>query len=237
MKIDVIETCRLLPWRVMPGGRVAIDGVRMQAKVGAWAFYVPSIHAKILHSVDGTCHCIHATAPGRETVFEGHAPPGYDRYTAADWHRAYATRVARRAAENYIAARRLHDCGLGPRVTACVAVRNYQPFYSPKPSHSFGIVVEDLRTYPKRPSVTLAQFESAGVAADRTRSCLRQPIRGYVSDLNSVVGVMPVDAAREVQEIQQRLEDALNPPCPPLLCRKGSSGSVAAALRSRGGGE
>lgn len=47
---------------------------------------------------------------------------------------------------------------------------------------------------------------ATGVAPDRTQGCIRQQIRGYVSDLNSVVGVMPVDAESEVQLVQQQLE-------------------------------
>lgn len=206
MKIDVIESGHLLSPRALLRGRVVLDGVRLRAKVGGWAFYIPRINAKILHSVAGNCHCIHASAPQRDRIFSGTAALRHECYSLAEWCQAYDTSVARRAAENCIAAKRLHDAGLGPKVTGCVAVRSFEPYYSRDPTHSFGIVVEDLRGYRRKSRATLEQLEAAGVAADRTQSCIRQQIRGYVSDLNSVVGVMPVDAEAEVQQVQQQLE-------------------------------
>jgi len=182
--------------------------MRMQARVGAWAFYVPSINAKILHSVNGACHCIHASALGKEEVFSGSVALPDGPYALADWRRAYGASVARRAAENYVAACRISEAGLGPKVTGCVAVGSFGPFYSGGSSWSFGIVVEDLRDYRRKPETTLDQLEAAGVAVDRSRSCIRQQISGYVSDLNSVVGVMPVDAEAEVRQVQQQLERA-----------------------------
>ena len=74
----------------------------------------------------------------------------------------------------------------------------------------FGIMVENLRNYSRKRPATLEQLEAAGVVPDRTSSCLRQQIRGYVSDLNSVVGVRPLAAEVEVQRVQRQLEDALS---------------------------
>ena len=210
MNIEIIERCRLKRGGMLRGTYAEIRGSRMKVYAGAWAFYVPGLGAKILHSFQGSCHCIHATAPGRREVFEGTARLHDRRYSLDEWHRAYYTDVSRRAAENYVAARRLHDCGLGPAVAGCVAVPSFESFYAAGASHSFGILVEDLRRYPRRRPVTLAQLESAGVAPDRTASCIRQQIRGYVSDLNSVVGVTPVDAEAEVLAVQYQLERACN---------------------------
>ncbi|MEX2498068.1 MAG: hypothetical protein WD397_04235 [Wenzhouxiangellaceae bacterium] len=208
MKIDVIESCHLLSPRALLRDRVVLDGVRLWAKVGGWAFYVPAINAKILHSVAGNCHCIHASAPRRDQIFSGTVVLRHDRYSVSDWRRAYDTSVARRAAENCIAAQRLHDAGLGPKVIGCIAVRSFESYYSRAPTYSSGIVVEDLRGYPRKSRATLDQLEAAGVAADRSRSCIRQQIRGYISDLNSVVGVMPLDAEAEVLQVQQQLARA-----------------------------
>lgn len=209
-EIRVVETCRLLPPRALRRRCAELDGARLKVNMGAWAFYVPRIGAKILHSFRGACHCIHATAPARDQLCEGKASLHDDRYSLDDWRRAYETSVARRAAENYIAACRLNACGLGPKVAGCIAVRRFESFYSPGASHSFGIVVENLAHYPRKRPATLEQLEAAGVLPDRTASCLRQQIRGYVSDLNSVVGVKPVAAEAEVQRIQQELEHALS---------------------------
>lgn len=210
IKIQVVQTCRLLPRRALRRGSTELDGVRLKVNTGAWAFYVPRVGAKILHSFQGACHCIHATAPARDHLFEGKAVLHDDRYSLADWRRAFETPVSRRAAENYIVARRLHACGLGPKVKGCIAVRCFESFYAPGASHSFGIMVENLRHYPRKRPTTLEQLESAGVVPDRTRSCLRQQIRGYVSDLNSVVNVRPVDAEAEVRQVRHELEQALS---------------------------
>lgn len=210
VEIRIVETCRLLPPRALRRGCAELDGVRLKVDMGAWAFYVPRIGAKILHAFRGACHCIHATAPARDQLFEGRASLHDLRYSLGDWRRAYETSLARRAAENFIAARRLYVHGLGPKVTGCVAVRRFESFYSSGASHSFGIVVENLARYPRKRPATLQQIEAAGVVPDRTASCLRQQIRGYVSDLNSVVGVKPVAAEAEVQRIQQALEHALS---------------------------
>ncbi|MBL37765.1 MAG: hypothetical protein CMP07_05085 [Xanthomonadales bacterium] len=209
-EIRIVETCRLLPPRALRGGRAEVDGARLKVNIGAWAFYIPRLAAKILHSFRGACHCIHATAPERGQLFGGKASLHDGRYSLPDWRQAYETSVAHRAAENYIAARRLHACGLGPKVIGCVAVRSLESFYSPGVSHSFGIMVENLRNYSRKRPATLEQLEAAGVVPDRTSSCLRQQIRGYVSDLNSVVGVRPLAAEVEVQRVQRQLEDALS---------------------------
>jgi len=210
IEIQVFRNCRLLPRRALRRACAEVDGVRLKVNIGAWAFYVPRIGAKILHSFRGACHCIHATAPERGQLFEGEASLHDGRYALSDWRQAYETSVAHRAAENYIAARRLHACGLGPKVIGCVAVRSLESFYSPGVSHSFGVMVENLRNYSRKRRATLEQLEAAGVVPDRTSSCLRQQIRGYVSDLNSVVAVKPVAAEIEVMHVQLELEHALS---------------------------
>ena len=210
LEIRIVDTCRLLPPRVLGRGRAEVDGLSVKVNMGAWAFYVPRIGAKILHSFRGACHCIHASAPARDQLSEDKAALHDCRYSLADWRRAYETSVVRRAAENYVAARRLHACGLGPKVTGCVAVRRFESFYAPGASHTFGIMVENLGQYPRKRPATLEQIEAAGVVPDRTSSCLRQQIRGYVSDLNSVVGVRPAAAEAEVQRVQQELEHRIS---------------------------
>jgi hypothetical protein len=210
VEIQVVQTCCLLPRRALRRGCVELDRARHKVNMGAWAFYVPRIGAKILHSFQGACHCIHVTAPARDRIFKGKASLHDDRYSLADWRQAYETSVARRAAENYIVAQRLYACRLGPKVSGCVAVRSFESFYSSGATHSFGIVVENLRDYPRKRPATLEQLEAAGVVPDRTSSCLRQQIRGYISDLNSVVGVKPVDAEVAVQQVQQQLEHVLS---------------------------
>lgn len=182
MDIEIIESCRLDAPRMFYGSRAVVDGVSRSADIGAWTFYTSELNAKILHSFHGRCHCIHRSALDRDRVEKGNAVIRDDRYSLTDWRAFYGKTADRRTAENYIAALRLHDCGLGPKVTGCIAVRDFTAFYCPEPSWAYGLL---------------------------SLSCLRQQIRGYVSDLNSVVGVMPVDAEEDVRRVQRRLERSI----------------------------
>lgn len=206
MDIEIIESCHLDAPRMFYGCRAVVDGVSHSADIGAWTFYISELNAKILHSFHGRCHCIHRSAPDRDRVEKGSAVIRDDRYSLTDWRAIYGKTAARRTAENYITALRLQDRGLGPKVTGCIAVRDFTAFYCPEPSRTYGLLVGDLGGYRRKPRTTLAQLESAGLAPDRSLSCLRQQIRGYVSDLNSVVGVIPVDAEEDVRRVQHRLE-------------------------------
>ncbi len=66
-------------------------------------------------------------------------------------------------------------------------------------------MVEDIRNLQPKKNATEEEIIAAGVTLDGLKSCFRQQINGYVSDLNSVVGVMPVDAEQEIEEILSRL--------------------------------
>lgn len=73
-----------------------------------------------------------------------------------------------------------------------------------------GIFIENLDNYPRRAPVTLEEMISAGVKPDKIKSAIRQQINGYVSDLNSVVGVMPITAEKEIYEIESLLIKKVN---------------------------
>ena len=49
----------------------------------------------------------------------------------------------------------------------------------------------------------LDELMAAGVMPDRVLSCVREQIKGYVSDLNSVVGVTPSESNSLVAEIEE----------------------------------
>lgn len=61
-----------------------------------------------------------------------------------------------------------------------------------------GLYIDDLNFYDEKNETTFAELSHADVIPDKINSCLRQQIKGYVSDLNSVVGVMPKDKNDEV---------------------------------------
>lgn len=175
---------------------------------GNWAIYVPKLRLKLLHAVDGKQHCTTLSAPSREMVLSGDGFPMNPEYEPSDWQAAYKKSVLQRVAENIVCAERLEEAKLGPAVLGYCVVQTFKPWYA-EPTFTAGYFVQNIfHKFPKR-KTTLMDLARAGVVPDRINSCLRQQIRGYVSDLNSVVGVMPIDADREVAQIRSKLEQAL----------------------------
>ena len=131
-------------------------------------------------------------------------------YTLADWRAALATPVVRRAAENVVSARRLAAIAAGPAVGRAIAIGALSYGDGGPATPSAGFEIADLTGYVRKPATLAEDLDRAGVTADRIRSALRQQIGGYVSDLDSVVGVMPVDADAEVRDVESRLNAALS---------------------------
>jgi hypothetical protein len=71
-------------------------------------------------------------------------------------------------------------------------------------------LVDDLRSYRRKKETTEEEMLACGVRPDKSKSCLRQQIRGYVSDLNSVVGVMPLNAEAEIAGFEAELNRAIS---------------------------
>lgn len=175
---------------------------------GAWAIYVPAQQLKLLHSAGGLVHCIYYKAPRREAVLAGRM----DRPSAvplAAWQAALTKPVTRRVAENYVCLQRLHAAGLGPEPLGLVVVPDYRTWFSRGPTFTAGYRVADINTLPEKTPATVDDLRAAGVVPDGSLASIREQIRGYVSDLNSVRGVMPQDAEPEVAAIETRLNAAL----------------------------
>ncbi len=198
---------------VVRGDEAEIDGRRYAVSRGHWAFYVPELRLKMLYAVDGKVHCTHSTAPDRNALVSGQVVVHGRRYSTQEWRDAFAKSVATRAAENYVAASRLAVAGIGPAVKGCAVVGDLSVEGTPVRGPAAGIVVDDLTTYPEKRATTKRQVSAAGVQLDRLRSATRAQIRGYVSDLNSVVGVMPVNAAGEVAIVDREIAKRM-PPTP-----------------------
>lgn len=197
---------------VVNGDEAEIDGKRYAVSRGHWAFYVPALRLKILYAVDGMVHCTHPTAPDRKALASGEAVVHGRRYSPQDWRDALAKSVVRRAAENFVAASRLAVAGIGPAVSGCAVVDDLSVEGTPVRGPAAGIVVDDLTTYPEKRSTTKRELSAAGVQLDRLGSAIRAQIRGYVSDLNSVVGVMPRNAAGEITVVERELAKRMAPP-------------------------
>ncbi len=193
--------------------RFFLDGQPMSYRSGAWTVWIPGISGKFLYSVDGRVHCIYPTAPSREFIFSPsldlEATDATGHYTWKQWRAAYKKPVVQRVAELYVATERLHRAGLGPRPLGfCFARHNEMLSEKPDTAGAWGLLTEDASKLPTRQPPTEAEMLDAGVAPDSIRSCVRQPVNGYIIDLNSVLGVEPIDAKAEIETLETYLRKA-----------------------------
>ncbi len=202
MKVDVYKFERSrLHW-----GYFSSKGSLFKAHAGAWNFYVPSLKLKLAYARNGMIHCLHRKTPDIDQLFAGKWDGDrIGRYSSEEWKSALSKSTRRRAAENYLSAQRLHIAGLGPKPLGICYVRNFSCKLFGDWSETAGIMIEDINQLPAKSDATEEQIIAAGVTVDSLKSCVRQQIKGYVSDLNSVVGVMPVDAEEEIEAILKQL--------------------------------
>lgn len=219
-QIEVIHRVRLWPLWMRAGGAT------LRINMGAWAVYVPHLRLKLMHAAQGGVQaCLYHKAPRRRAVLDwadtdaGRAalaaplpdPLGnqYARPAWPLWHRVYTMPVTRRVAENWVMFARLHAAGLGPEPLGLVAVRDYRSWFSGGVTVSAGLRLANLYDMPPRAPVTEAELRAAGVIPDASLASIREPINGYVSDLNSLRGAMPEAAEAEVAAIAAALEARL----------------------------
>lgn len=203
-EVLVFDRCRVA------GERCVIDGRSHSIRRGNWAFYVPGLGAKILHARNARRWCFHDTRPSEGLLAAGDGAMALGPYSLDDWRRALATPVLHRVAENYVSARRLAAIAAGPAVGRAVVIRELTYDDGAAPSPTAGFEVADLTRYLRKAPASAEDLARAGVSPDRIASALRQQIRGYVSDLDSVVGVLPREAAAEVDAVEVRLAQALS---------------------------
>lgn len=198
--------------------RAKIDGRVYEVKAGAWAFYVPKLNMKVLHAVEGKQTCLRKVAQRYlnptaaeecENALARENGTNVGPYLVQEWDTALTTPVARRVAETWIAACRLADAGLGPKVSEIVVVKNFQSPYSDRFSATAGYVQENAKKMRKGPSGDEKAMRAVGVEPDRILSCVRQPINGYITDLNSVVGVKPLNAEADVSALAAFIDEKM----------------------------
>jgi hypothetical protein len=194
--IVALSTVTLAPFVLAEGARLS------RAAMGMWAAYAPRTRLKVLHAVGGHVHSIARSAPAREQV-------GTDRDPDGVWQRAFSTPVTRRVAENWIMLERLHRAGIGPEPLALAVVPRYRSWFTRGTTWSAGYYVANLHDYPPKAPTTEEELRAAGIIPSARRSCLREQINGYVSDLNSARGAMPENAEEEVAALTARLDAAL----------------------------
>ena len=208
--------------RFRPTGasHVMLDGRTYACFRGAWAIWIPVLQVKFLNSIDGKLACLSRKAPPREGVSgSGRLASRWGSYSLEAWRLAYETPVSRRVAENVVAAARLHEAGLGPRVLGLCLARRFRDGARTDRSFAAGFMAEDAALKAPRPPATRAQLIAAGVRPDRIDSAVRQQINGYVVDLNSAIGVVPVDAEAEVAAVEARIAAAMSSNICPMPSR------------------
>ena len=178
---------------------------------GAWAIWIPALRIKFLNSIDGRLACLSPKAPPRERLLGSGPLTGRSgNYSLEDWRHAYEKPASRRVAENVVAAARLHAAGLGPRVLGLCVALQFRDANRHDRSSAAGFMVEDATLKrPKAPAVA-TQLIEAGVRPDQINSAVRQQVNGYVVDLNSVVGAVPIDAEAEVAAVEAQIAAAMS---------------------------
>ncbi|MBV2182916.1 MAG: hypothetical protein KUL88_00015 [Rhizobium sp.] len=176
--------------------------------LGKWMFYNSARQEKYFHvravRIDSTAR----SRPTDRQLAEIDDAEFSGRYPVSVWKEALSTRIARRLAEIWIASQRLHSAGLGPKPGSLIVARNYKRnlrSYGP----TAGLQIENARLLELRTPVTQEEMIAAGVRPDRYLSCVRQMINGYVSDLYSVVSVVPIEAEEEIAALTLHIEGLL----------------------------
>lgn len=191
--------------------RAILDGRPYACVRGAWAIWIPALQTKFLNSIDGKLACRSRKAPPREAL-QGSGPLAgqWGRYPLEAWRQAHETPIGRRVAENVVAAQRLHKAGIGPRVLGLCLARRLRDGHRLDQSFAAGFMVENAALKPHGPTATRSQLIDAGVRPDRINSAVRQQVNGYVVDLNSVVGVVPIDAEADVAAVEAQIAAAMS---------------------------
>lgn len=199
--VTVLDECQL------EGRHVRLGGQYYRAEKGCWAFYIPALQLKLLHASDDRVHCTHSSAPPANNA----VPPvrGEPNYTTQEWANALSKSAITRAIENYIAARRLADAALGPEPIGLCVVLKFTSDYTATATQTAGLFIDDVRYYPIKSDALVRDVVTAGVDPDGSLSCVREQLRGYIIDLNSVVGAMPKDADPLIAEIESHVRSAI----------------------------
>lgn len=185
---------------------VIINNRPYAIKRGTWNFYLPSLNLKLPYVCGGKIACRAKSSPNRSKLFSGNLDDAQiGRYTPQEWKDALSKTSRLRAVENYITGKRLESAGLGPAFSAIVIIRNLYSITGANFGECAGVKCDNVYAMPSKEPASQQDIRNAGIKLDKFKSSHRQQIRGYVCDLNSVVGVMPKDAEDEINMILNSL--------------------------------
>ena len=181
-----------------------LDGKKYKTLNGAWTFYVPKIQTKWFYSRDQKIICLHRTAP--KDVSEINSSTDYGTYSAKEWKDALSECIFTKAATNYVIIDTLHKHGLGPKPLGFSVVKSAISEDGRVAGCAVGVEVENILKLKRKSKATELDFKNAGIITDKINSSLRQQIRGYVSDLNSVVSVRLDCADSRIEDLASMLK-------------------------------
>lgn len=178
-----------------------LDGKKYKTLNGVWTFYVPKIQTKWFYSSNQKVACLREKHPQKlsdidETV-------DYGVYSSKEWRAALSESIYTKAATNYVLIERLYKHGLGPKPLGFALAKNVASDTGKMDGWAVGVEVENIKKLKRKTDATKLELDTAGVVTDKINSALRQQIRGYVSDLNSVVSV-------RLETHDSRIEDLAN---------------------------
>jgi hypothetical protein len=174
---------------------------------GKWNFYISDLGLKIPYTNGIFPACRSRATPNRKDLVSGKLNhTDFGRYTVDEWVNALFKPIKKRIIENYISSKRLYEAGLGPNVHGICNIKSYMVWgRNWIPNNTYGLIVEDVFKLPPKRNATKEEIRAAGVELDKIESCWRQQVNGYVIDLDSVCGVMPTHAEKEIQALERWL--------------------------------
>jgi hypothetical protein len=203
MDLEIIE----IPYVYVFYKYVWVAHSRYKIIRGKWNFYIGDLDLKVPYTKGQCLDCRSRATPDRKKLASGKLDKrDFGRYGVDDWKGVLFKSAKQRIIENYIASKRLYVAGLGPAVRGICHIKKYMVLgRNWAPVDTYALKIDNVFDLPKKTDATKGEIISAGVELDQIESCLRQQVNGYVIDLNSVCGVMPIDADEEIAEIDHFL--------------------------------
>jgi len=104
---------------------------------------------------------------------------------------------------------KLNNQGLGPAPLGFSVVKEISDDVGLLSGCAAGVIVENIYKLKTKVDAKETDLTQAGVITDKINSAIRQQIRGYVSDLNSVVSARLIEPESRVDSLANMLKMAL----------------------------
>ena len=129
----------------------------------------------------------------------------YGTYSADDWRSALSQCIFTKAATNYVIINKLYQSGLGPEPLGFSVAKFVNDDLGLINGPAVGVNVANIKKLRTKPDATIDDLTKAGIITDKINSAIRQQIKGYVSDLNSVVSVSLMEHDDAIKDLAEML--------------------------------